>query len=287
MKKKSLTQALFLLISAMILSSCDSLFNKASEEEIKIVIVDSPVFPSFNAYFSKDLKPGITESGITFKVINSHSDTLNKDTVTFKRTDFDFSDRDTIYIEREYFLTIDEEITLKQLETYFQKNNYSYRNLREKIYWMSRISRAEIKESKNNFGDVDGCWLVTPEGEYIPPAYWSYSLNTYEFWDQKYNVFSKRCVIAQKSTKYSSIEFLLDAPSLNIIDLDPYYDYKIKLNTNQEGNKYKTRKGKELKILVNVKSSIAFTRWGNYLYYPDFSPFTIIGLKQAQFPRKN
>ncbi|MDY0278138.1 MAG: hypothetical protein RBQ97_08635 [Acholeplasma sp.] len=286
MEKNRFNIFLFILLIALTVSSCESLFKKDNEGEIKIVIADSPIFSSFYSFSSNELKSGITESGIAFKVVNRYSDTLNYDTLTYIREDFDFFDRDTIYIDREYYLTLDEEITLRQLEDYLRTNNYSYRNLREKVYWMSRISRAKIKENKNNFGDVEGCWLVTPESEYIPPDYWSYSLNTLKFLDQKYDIFSKRCVIAQKSAKYSSIEFLLFTPSLNIVDFDPYYNYKIKLNTNQEGSKYKTRKGQELAILVQVRSRIAINRWTGYSFYTDYSPFKIIKLKEAQFPRE-
>lgn len=287
MKKCVSKLLLFIPLLTLLLNSCNYFSNKHSKEEMKFVIVDNSIFPIINFDISKEIKPSITQYGINFRVINLNSDSLNSDTIIFDRTDFELSNSDTIYVDRNYILTIDEEITLKQLEAYFHKHSFNSRNLREKIYWMSRIPRAKIKEHKNSYGDVEGCWLVTPEGEYIPPEYWSYSINTSNISDNKYNIYSNRCVIASMSINHSSFEFMLYTPQLNMFDMDPYSRYKIKLNTNQEGGKFRMPNGKQLLLLVEVKSRIAFNRWGSFKYYSDFSPFHITKLNEVQFPKEN
>ncbi len=271
------------ILLAILASSCDKLLNKTQDGEIKIVIVERSIFPLSISSHLNEIKPGISESGITFKVIPMYSDTLKNDTITFTREDFDHIGMDTIYIDKNYFLTLDEEITLHQLEEYLRRNNYSYSQLHEHIYWMSRISRATIQENKNRYGDIEGCWLVTPEREYIPPDYWTYRKNTSGFSNQKYSIITKRCVIAEKVAKYSSIRFVLNFdPSFE--DFSSHYDEKITLSTTEYGNKYRTGKGRALKILVEMQSSIAITRYGQSWYYTDFSPFSIVHLKEASFP---
>lgn len=280
MKKIGLNKILVLLFLASISSSCESLL-KQPEEKMKFVVSDKSIFSKYSSFSEKS---GITQLDINFRVINFYSDTLNNDTLTFTREDFDDFDRDTIYIIRQYNLKLDEQITLRQLENYLSHNDYSYSNLREHVYWMARVSRGRIKENKNEFGDIKGCWLVTPEGEYVPPLYWSYNMDTYGLSKQKYNVKSNGIKIAEKRYKDNYIEFLLNLDHPFLVDTK---NREIVLNTDHEGSRFKTGNKRELHLTVTVRSKIAITRYGRILYYLDFSPFSVLELENTQFPRKN
>jgi hypothetical protein len=149
--------------------SCDSVLSRKDTYVIIYPKIEwNPVNPNKDAIYI-DSEFDTTLNQFVFKVdgVNSES---GIDTMKISKRDIEKGGRKTIRTETGLYMK--KPLTVNQIESLLKLHGISDHSLKEKLYWMCKLTYAHVKVSKNNYGDIIGYNAISGN-DYIPNEYYS------------------------------------------------------------------------------------------------------------------
>lgn len=178
----------FIIIQIIIFSICGC--NLIKEKKISYVISHDSVYLFHNGFLlNKPTNSGITSTG-EFAYIVKQQKTYpfgGRDTVSYDAKVMTDSNDSSFYQDR-FSLYLNEPITIKQLLHYFSLNDIPHLNLNEQLYQFCMLSHSSLKAAKNQFGDIEGYYVETPHGEFVPNEYFRIEKASYIYKNEPFFV---------------------------------------------------------------------------------------------------
>ena len=151
------------------------MFKKDFQIIIHPKISWNPVDPNSDAIYIDNLID-TTLNQFVFKVEGVNSDS-GVDTIRISKKDIENGGRKTIRTETGLYM--EHPITINQVEELLKLQGISNHSLKEKLYWMCKLTYGKIQVNKNEYGDIIS-YGVKSRNEYIPSNYYSISTKSME-----------------------------------------------------------------------------------------------------------
>ena len=163
---------ILIVITSFIQLGCKS---RNSDKEKAIIRNMESVF----CLESPSLNPSINKSGFqnsdnlffTVKPTLIFKDNWKIDTVYFNFSDVNDMNG-SIVKEFDFQLSMDTCITVNRLETLLMNIGINNPGLKEKLFWLRELTNARLITVKNSFGDIEGYYLKTKNGDIVPKEYY-------------------------------------------------------------------------------------------------------------------
>ena len=156
-----------ILLITLIAGGCDSL----TKNERNYAVQYKPVFCLEDPFaISSKNKSGIQDNKLFFKVTPryTYKNRITSDTVTIEYS----KSKNIVEKEYEFYLTMEEIVTIDKLEELLTAINIQNHNLKEKLYWIKELANAHLVTVRNDFGDIKGYYVKSISGNTIPKEYY-------------------------------------------------------------------------------------------------------------------
>ena len=184
---------------------------------------------------------------------------------------------DTINYTFQASLTSDQPLSIDDIEKYFAEKGIYDHSLRQKIYWLCKVTYSQLNTIRDSYGDIEGYYVIS-DNQIIPADYYIISTNFLGKNELSPNVQD----LGEYKYDGNSITFELLLDKVNEYQKSHMESYQIPISLDNSGLNIKPNNGYRFYLRVRVYSIIKLiiAKKITYpVYYHNFSPFKISEIK--------